>query len=49
MPYAPRPDKKVRSLFYKIMKTPKNQRQENDKWPSERRIESWERDSLNSQ
>lgn len=45
MPGMIRPNKKMAKLAYKILKTPKDQRQENQPRPSERHVFSWWVDS----
>jgi hypothetical protein len=36
-----RPSEKLAKVAYKILKTPKELRQRNDKEPSDKRIEAW--------
>lgn len=45
MPGAVRPNKKMAKLAYKILKTPKDQQQENQPRPSERHVREWWVDS----
>lgn len=49
MPGAPRPNKKAAKIAYKILKTPKEMQQDNQKVPSERLRREWFIDSSNAQ
>lgn len=45
MPASPRPNKKAMEIAYKILKTPKEQRQVDQKRPPEKTIKAWRIDS----
>ncbi len=49
MPGAPRPNAKAMKIAYKILKTPKDKQQDNQKKPSEQKIKEWFRDSSSAQ
>ena len=49
MAQAPRPNEKLAKLAYKILNTPKDLRQDNEKKPSRKRIQGWFRDTVVSQ
>ena len=49
MPQAIRPNKDAMKIAYKILKTPKELQQKDDKYPSDRRIREWFRDSSTAQ
>ena len=49
MPGAPRPNVKAMKLAYKILKTPKDKQQDNQKKPSEKMHKEWFRDSSTAQ
>jgi len=49
MPGMLRPIKTATKIAYKILKTPKDMQQHNDKKPNPRRIYSWYRDSIAGQ
>jgi hypothetical protein len=48
MPGAIRPNKKGMKIAYKILGTPKNQQQHNEK-PSAKLVRGWLKDSISSQ
>ena len=49
MPGQIRPDKKSMKIAYKILKTPKDLQQKDDRRPSDRRLREWFRDSSTAQ
>lgn len=49
MPGQVRPNKKAAQIAYKILKTPKDKRQDNQKKPDPKRIKEWFRDSSTAQ
>ncbi len=49
MPGSPRPNKQVMKIFYQIMKTPDELRQDKNKHPSKKTLEAWMRDSSTAQ
>lgn len=49
MPQAPRPNAKAMKIAYKILKTPKDKQQDNQKKPSDKLIREWFRDSSTAQ
>lgn len=49
MPNAPRPDKKMAKLAYKILHTPKDLQQFGRDKPTEKQKEAWYIDSVTSQ
>jgi hypothetical protein len=49
MPGAPRPNAKAMKIAYKILNTPKDKQQDNQKQPSPEKIKEWFRDSSLSQ
>lgn len=46
MPSAPRPDKQLAKLAYKLLKTPKDQQQFRNNQPTEKQILAWSADSI---
>lgn len=48
MPGAPRPNKKAMKIFYKIMKTPKEQRQDKIQL-TQKQIREWTADTFTAQ
>ena len=49
MPGAPRPNKQMMKLAYKILNTPKDKRQDNQPKPSDEKIKMWFKDSSAAQ
>jgi hypothetical protein len=49
MAQAPRPNEKCMKIVYKILKTPKDKQQDNQKRPSAKRVKEWFRDSSTAQ
>lgn len=49
MPGAPRPDKKMMKIAYKILSTPKDQQQQNQREVSPEKAKEWFRDSSTCQ
>ena len=49
MPQAPRPNKVCMKIVYKILATPKEKQQENQRMPSRKQVNAWFRDTLMSQ
>jgi len=49
MPGAPRPNEQCMKIAYKILNTPKDKRQDNQKKPSPEKIREWFRDSSTAQ
>lgn len=49
MPGQVRPNKEAMKIAYKILKTPKDLQQVNDKKPSDKRLREWFRDSVAAQ
>lgn len=49
MPGAIRPNEKCAKLAYKILNTPKDKQQDNQKKPSPEKIKEWFRDSSSAQ
>lgn len=49
MAQAPRPNEKLAKLAYKILNTPKDQQQMNEKKTSRKRIRGWFKDTVVSQ
>ena len=49
MPGAPRPNTKAMKIAYKILNTPKEKQQDNQKTPSPEKIREWFRDSTTAQ
>ena len=49
MPQAPRPNTKAMKIAYKILNTPKEIQQDNQKKPSPEKIKEWFRDSSSAQ
>lgn len=49
MPGAIRPNKKCMKIAYKILNTPKDKRQDNQRIPSPKKVREWFRDSSTAQ
>lgn len=49
MPGAPRPNKRCMKLAFKLLNTPKDKQQDNQKEPSEKKVKEWFRDSSTAQ
>lgn len=44
-----RPNKKAMKIAYKVLETPKELQQSNDKGPSKFNLKEWEKDSIRNQ
>ena len=49
MAQAPRPNEKCMKIAFKILNTPKDKQQDNQKKPSPKKIREWFRDSSTAQ
>ncbi len=49
MPGAPRPNKKMMKIAYKILNTPKDKQQDNQRVVSDKKVKEWFRDSSTAQ